>query len=169
VSLSTSGNTDRIGAEIMTVERVRPAGHLPQYQRFAAVYAQVQEFYARQMQILDAHDTERWAATFTEGAVLELPSLSGPVSARTGIARYVRVGAARQRRVGRRLDHWVGMLDVRPQADGSLRTRCSALVYVRPGGGGSRALYVYVMEDVLVRARGGWRTDHRRVTRDDLA
>ncbi|MGW4025238.1 nuclear transport factor 2 family protein [Streptomyces sp. NPDC005009] len=142
---------------------------MPQCQKFAAVYAQVQEFYARQMQILDAHDTERWAATFTEGAVLELPSLPQPVRARTGLVRYVRAGAARQRRAGRRLDHWVGMLDVQPQVDGSLRTRCSALVCVRPGGGGSQVLYVYVMEDVLVRTRDGWRTHHRRVTRDDLA
>jgi hypothetical protein len=28
---------------------------------------------------------------------------------------------------------------------------------------------VCVMEDVLVRTRGKWRTAHRRVTRDDLA
>jgi 3-phenylpropionate/cinnamic acid dioxygenase small subunit len=152
----------------MTAELVGTAERTLQSQDFAALYAQVQQFYAHQMQILDAHDTERWAGTFTQDAVLELPSLSEPVRARAGLARYVRAGAARQRRAGSRLRHWVGMLDVRPQADGSLHTRCSALAYVTPGGG-SRVLYVCVMEDVLVRTRGEWRTAHRRVTRDDLA
>ncbi|WP_192583679.1 nuclear transport factor 2 family protein [Streptomyces albicerus] len=153
----------------MIVELVGTAERMLESQKFAALYAQVQQFYACQMQILDAHDTERWAGLFTEDAVFELPSLPEPVRARAGLAHYVRAGAQRQRRAGRRLNHWVGMLDVQPQADGSLRTRCSALVYVTPSGGGSKVLYVCVMEDVLVRTRGEWRTAHRRVTRDDLA
>ena len=153
----------------MTVELVDPAERTRESQKFAALYAEVQQFYAHQMQILDAHDSERWAGTFTEDAVFELPSLAEPVRARLGLARYVRAGAARQRRAGNRLNHWVGMLDVQPQADGSLHTRCSALVYVTPTGGSSKVLYVCVMKDVLVRARGKWRTAHRQVTRDDLA
>ncbi|MET9608878.1 nuclear transport factor 2 family protein [Streptomyces sp. NPDC006512] len=153
----------------MTIELVGTAELNAQSQDFAALYAQVQQFYAHQMRILDAHDTERWAATFTEDAVFETPSLSVPVRARTGLAGYVRAGAERQRRAGSRLDHWIGMLDVRPQPDGVLHTRCSALVYVTPAGGGSKVLHVYVMEDVLLRTRGEWRTAHRRITRDDLA
>ncbi|MFD8986002.1 nuclear transport factor 2 family protein [Streptomyces sp. NPDC059564] len=153
----------------MTVELVGTAERPPQGEKFAALYAEVQRFYAHQMQILDAHDTERWAATFTEDAVFETPSLAAPVRARAGLAGYVRAGAARQRRAGGRLDHWIGMLDVRPQADGTLHTRCSALVHVTPSGGGSKVLYVCVMEDVLVRTSGKWRTAHRRVVRDDLA
>ncbi|MFE9453875.1 nuclear transport factor 2 family protein [Streptomyces sp. NPDC006739] len=153
----------------MTVELAGSAERALQSRKFAALYAQVQRFYAHQMQILDAHDTERWAATFTEDAVFELPSLPAPVLARDGLAHYVRAGAARQRRAGGRLNHWVGMLDVQPQADGSLHTRCSALVYLTPSGGSSKALYAYVMEDVLVRTHTTWRTAHRRVTRDDLA
>ncbi|MFC7895162.1 nuclear transport factor 2 family protein [Streptomyces sp. NPDC057381] len=142
-----------------------PTGSL----EFAALYAQAQRFYAHQMRILDTHDTEDWADTFTEDALLELPALPGPVPARAALAGYVRAGAARHRRAGSRLEHWVGMLDVRPRADGSLRTRCSALVYALPGGGGPKVLHVCVMEDVLVRAHGTWRAAHRRVTRDDLA
>ncbi|MCT9011736.1 nuclear transport factor 2 family protein [Streptomyces sp. NPDC054766] len=153
----------------MTVELAGTAEHAPQSQDFAALYAQVQQFYTHQMQILDAHDTERWAGTFTEDAVLELPLLPEPVRARAGLARYVRAGAARRRRAGSRLDHWIGMLDVRPRANGLLHTRCSAVVHVTPGAGSPPLLYVYVMEDVLVRTRGTWRTAHRRVTRDDLA
>ncbi|MGA5127601.1 nuclear transport factor 2 family protein [Streptomyces pseudogriseolus] len=153
----------------MTVELVDTAERTLPTRTFAALYAQVQEFYAHQMRILDAHDAERWALTFTEDAVLELPALPEPVRALDGLARYVRAGAERQRRAGGRLDHWVGMLDVRPQPDGTLRTRCSALVYVTPGGESPKGLRVCVMEDVLVRTGDEWRTAHRRVTRDDLA
>ncbi|MET9141729.1 nuclear transport factor 2 family protein [Streptomyces parvulus] len=143
-----------------------PSGSL----EFAALYAEAQHFYAHQMRILDAHDTESWADTFTEDAVLELPTMPGPARAHAALTHYVRAGAARRRRAGGRLDHWVGMLDVRPRADGSLSTRCSALVYATPSGGGPKILYVCVMEDVLVRTRGGsWRAAHRRVVRDDLA
>ncbi|MFE5602997.1 nuclear transport factor 2 family protein [Streptomyces coelicoflavus] len=153
----------------MTVELVDTVEHTVPSRTFAALYAEIQEFYAHQMRILDAHDAERWALTFTEDAVLELPTLPGPVGARDGLARYVRAGADRQRRAGGRLDHWVGMLDVQPRPDGTLHTRCSALVYVTPGGGGPKGLHVCVMEDVLVRTGGEWRAAHRRVTRDDLA
>ncbi|KUM99176.1 hypothetical protein AQI95_40515 [Streptomyces yokosukanensis] len=153
----------------MAVELAGTAEHRFQGQEFAALYAQAQQFYVHQMKILDAPDAERWADTFTEDALLELPSLPAPVDARAGLGRHVRAGAERQRRAGGRLDHWVGMLDVQPQADGSLHTRCSALVYATPGGDSSKVLYVCVMEDVLVRAGGRWRIAHRRVTRDDLA
>ncbi|MFH8342776.1 nuclear transport factor 2 family protein [Streptomyces sp. AM6-12] len=153
----------------MTVELASTAEGTLRGREFAALYAQAQRFYALQTRILDTHDTESWVHTFTEDAVVELPLLPGPVRAREGLARYVRAGAARQRQAGGRLDHWVGMLDVRPQADGSLRTRCSALAYAGPVGGGPGVLYAYVMEDVLVRGQGEWCCAHRRVTRDDLA
>ncbi|MEU8465502.1 nuclear transport factor 2 family protein [Streptomyces sp. NPDC029003] len=153
----------------MTIELVGTAERTPRSREFSVLYAEVQHFYAQQLRILDAHDAGAWPDTFTEDAVFEGPQLSAPVRVRDGLTGRVRAGAARERRAGSRLDHWIGMLDVRPQADGSLRTRCSALAYVTPGGGGSRVLYVYVMEDVLVRTHGTWRTAHRRVTRDDLA
>ncbi|MGW3989578.1 nuclear transport factor 2 family protein [Streptomyces sp. NPDC004830] len=136
--------------------------------RFAALYAQAQHFYHREMRILDTHDTERWADTFTEDAVLELPGRPGPAPARAELRRWARAGAQRQRRASGRLHHFVGRLDVRPRADGSLHTRCSALTYVTAPGGTSRVLAVCVVEDVLVRAGSRWRIAHRRVTRDDL-
>ncbi|MGW2651481.1 nuclear transport factor 2 family protein [Streptomyces sp. NPDC001393] len=153
----------------MTVELAGTAERTLPGREFAALYAAAQQFYTHQMRLLDAHDTEHLAATFTEDAVLELPFLPEPVQVRAGLARYVRAGAARQRQAGGRLDHWVGMLDVQPRADGALHTRCSALAYGTPSEGGSPVLYVCVMEDVLVRTGGTWRIAHRRVTRDDLA
>jgi hypothetical protein len=91
------------------------------------------------------------------------------VAACTGLGGYVRAGARELRRSGNLLVHWIGKLDVQPRPDGSLHTRCSAVVYLAPGDSGSKALYVCVMEDVLVHAEGAWRTAHRRVIRDDLA
>jgi hypothetical protein len=153
----------------MTVELVGTAERTLPSREFASLYAQAQRFYAHQMRLLDAPDTECWAEVFAEDALLHLPSLPGPVQARAWLDGYARVGAARQRRAGCRLEHWVGLLDVRPQADGSLHTRCSALAHVTPGQGGPKVLYVCVMEDVLVRSGDEWRIAHRRVIRDDLA
>ncbi|MFC8919393.1 nuclear transport factor 2 family protein [Streptomyces sp. NPDC047821] len=135
---------------------------------FGALYAQVQQFYAHQMQRFDAHEAERWAGTFTEDAVFDVPALPEPVRGRAGLAAYVRRAGAQQARTGERLRHWIGMLDVTPHPNGTLRTRAYALVYATPPGGGPRPHRVYVIEDVLVRARGKWRTRHRVVTRDDL-
>ncbi|MEV5880476.1 nuclear transport factor 2 family protein [Streptomyces sp. NPDC052101] len=136
---------------------------------FGGLYAQVQQFYAHQMQLFDLHEAERWAATFTEDAVFSVPTLDAPVRGRAGLVANVRRNAAQQERSGEQLRHWIGMLDVRPGRDGELLTRAYALVYVTPRGGASRLLRVCVMEDVLVRVRGKWRTRHRLVTRDDLA
>ncbi|MFB8246275.1 nuclear transport factor 2 family protein [Streptomyces sp. NPDC055952] len=152
----------------MTAELIDTTGTLPG-REFAALYAQAQQFYTHQMRLLDTHDTEQLTSSFTEDAVLELPGSTGPVPVRAQLARYVRAGAQRQRRAGGRLHHWVGKLDVRPRADGSMRTRCSALAYVTALDGGAPVLSVCVMEDVLVRVGGQWRITHRRVSRDDLA
>lgn len=136
---------------------------------FGDLYAQVQQFYSHQMQLFDAHDAELWAATFTEDAVFDVPTLDEPVRGRAGLVANVLRNKAQQERSGQQLRHWIGMLDVQPQRDGELHTRCYALVYVTPRGGSSRVLRVCVMADVLVRVRGKWRTRHRLVTRDDLA
>ncbi|MCP9994578.1 hypothetical protein LUX34_00955 [Streptomyces werraensis] len=63
----------------MTADLAGTVEHPFTRREFAALYAQAQRYYAHQMRILDAPDTESWAATFTEDAVLELPSLPGPV------------------------------------------------------------------------------------------
>ncbi|ROQ57446.1 SnoaL-like protein [Streptomyces sp. 840.1] len=135
---------------------------------FGVLYAHIQQFYGRQMQLFDRHEAERWAGTFTEDAVFDVPTLDEPVRGRLALASNVRRNQAQQARSGERFRHWIGMLDLRPQADGTLHTRCYALVYVTPGQGGSAVHRVCVMEDVLVRSRGKWRTRHRVVTRDDL-
>ncbi|MDL5205398.1 nuclear transport factor 2 family protein [Streptomyces sp. ALI-76-A] len=153
----------------MTTDMLIRADHPTAEPAFGDLYAQVQQFYSHQMQLFDAHDAERWAATFTEDAVFDVPTLDEPVRGRADLAANVLRNKAQQEHGGRQLRHWIGMLDVRSRRDDELRTRCYALVYVTERGGSSKLLRVCVMEDVLVRARGTWLTRHRVVTRDDLA
>lgn len=145
-----------------------PVGGSAEAPDFGALYARVQQFYAHQMQLFDAHEAERWAGTFTHDAVFEVPALAEPVRGRAGLATHVHRDRAHRARTGERLRHWIGMLDVTPQRDGTLRTRAYVLVYATPPGGGLRPHRVCVLEDVLVRSRGRWRTSHRVVSRDDL-
>ncbi|GHI10376.1 nuclear transport factor 2 family protein [Streptomyces cellostaticus] len=148
---------------------VEPAGSQESQEEFGALYARIQQFYAHQMQLFDNHDAERWAGTFTEDAVFAVPTLDEPVRGRAGLAANVRRNKIQQERSGEQLRHWIGMLDLQPQADGTLHTRAYALVYATPRGGESKVSRTCVLQDVLVRTRGKWRTRSRLVTRDDLA
>ncbi|OIJ89722.1 nuclear transport factor 2 family protein [Streptomyces colonosanans] len=130
------------------------------------LYAQVQQFYAHQMQLLDSFDAERWADTFTEDAVFDLPALERPVRGRAELAAAVRRTKERQERNREQQRHWVGMLQVQPQPDGTLGTRYYALIYVTPDGGASTVMRMCVIEDVLVPYLGEWRACSRRVTFD---
>ncbi|MGY0490679.1 nuclear transport factor 2 family protein [Streptomyces sp. WG-D5] len=150
----------------MTVES--PHAHPFTETEFGVLYAEVQWFYAHQMQLFDAHEADRWAATFTEDAVFAVPTLDAPVRGRADLAANVHRNRARQDRDGEQLRHWIGMLDVTPRPDGTLRTRAYALVYATVRGGASTVSRVCVMEDELVRCRGKLRVRYRLVTRDDL-
>ncbi|MEU4469095.1 nuclear transport factor 2 family protein [Streptomyces sp. NPDC024017] len=158
--MTTDTLTDTPTADFGTALPAAEAGGL---------YAQVQQFYAHQMQLFDAHDADGWAATFTQDAHFDVPTLAEPVRGRAGLAANVRRNKAQQEGDGRRLRHWIGMLDIRSRRGEELRTRCYALVYATERGGPSTVLRVCVMEDVLVRVDGAWLTRHRIVTRDDLA
>ncbi|MFE3285997.1 nuclear transport factor 2 family protein [Streptomyces sp. NPDC059233] len=136
---------------------------------FGVLYAGIQQFYAHQMQLFDAFRAEQWAATFTEEAVFDVPTLPEPVRGRTALAACVRHNEDVARRTGERLRHWLGMLDVEQRPDGTVRTRAYALVYMTPPDGVPKVHRVCVMEDTLVRSRGRWRTAHRLVSRDDLS
>ncbi|WP_369193277.1 nuclear transport factor 2 family protein [Streptomyces djakartensis] len=152
----------------MTTDTLIRPQHAPAQAGFGELYGQVLQFYAHQMQLFDGHEAERWAATFTEDGVFDVPTLDAPLRGRAGLAANVRRSRAVQERGGDRLRHFVGMLDIQPGRADELHTRCYALVYGTAPGGSCRVVRVCVMQDVLVRVRGKWRTRHRVVTRDDL-
>ncbi|MEU4035517.1 nuclear transport factor 2 family protein [Streptomyces collinus] len=136
---------------------------------FAALYAQVQQFYAHQMQLLDLGECERWAATFTEDATFEVPTLPEPVAGRAALAAATGRTAAQLAASGTRHRHVIGMFDVAEQPDGTVRVRSYAVVYASSIGGDSRVHRVCVCDDVLVRVAGELQVASRLVTRDDLA
>ncbi|MEW1818820.1 nuclear transport factor 2 family protein [Streptomyces diastaticus] len=136
----------------------------------AALHAEVQQFYAHQMQLLDLAEAQGWAGTFTKDATFAVPTLPEPVRGRAALVAATTRSHAELAAAGQCHRHFLGMLDVRPRPDGAVDVRSYAIVYVSDIGGASRVHRVCVCEDVLVRdADGGLKVSARTVTRDDLA
>ncbi|MGP3691655.1 nuclear transport factor 2 family protein [Streptomyces sp. IBSNAI002] len=136
---------------------------------FGALYAEVQQFYAHQMQLLDLGESQRWAETFTEDATFDVPTLPEPVRGRPGLVAATSRTAAQLAEAGQRHRHFIGMFDVAERPDGTVDVRSYAIVYASVIGGDSQVHRVCVCEDVLVRVEGALQVATRRVTRDDLA
>ncbi|MYT28890.1 MULTISPECIES: nuclear transport factor 2 family protein [unclassified Streptomyces] len=136
-------------------------------QDLTALYAEVQHFYARQMQLMDRRDFEAFAATFTE---------DGEFSHTPGQLARTRAGIVVElREFHRRFDddpvvrrHWFDMLVVDPQQDGSLRATFYALVVDTRPGVDSRLGPSCLVTDVLVRVDGALLNRSRQVRQDRL-
>ncbi|MGW1076464.1 nuclear transport factor 2 family protein [Streptomyces sp. NPDC002537] len=136
----------------------------------AELYAGIEQFYARQMGLLDQGRAEEWAATFTEDAVFQdAAAPDRPAVGRSVLGALAR--GHRDRLVAERTDfrHWTGMLDVRPQPDGSLHTRTYALT-LRTGLNQPLDITASVVcRDRLVSLDGRWLVRHRSLRRDGTA
>jgi hypothetical protein len=132
------------------------------------LYARVQQFYADQMHLLDAGDTDRWADTFTEDGVFGGNGLPAPVRGRGPIATSAGHAARELADAGIARRHWLGMLSVRPAADGTVRARSYALVLEIPKGGEARVHRSTACDDVLVPDGESWLVRDRYVTADHL-
>ncbi|AZM94073.1 MULTISPECIES: nuclear transport factor 2 family protein [Streptomyces] len=133
----------------------------------AELYSQVQQFYARQMGLLDGGDPDGWAQTFTEDAVFQEASrLDEPLRGRTAIRDSSR--ARKKRLEADKIDfrHWLGMLDVRPEPDGSLRARSYALAMRTQRGGALDIFASVVCNDHLVLVDGTWQVAERDLHHD---
>ncbi|MFF8617558.1 nuclear transport factor 2 family protein [Streptomyces sp. NPDC015350] len=133
-----------------------------------ALYVEVQQFYARQVRLLDDLRAEEFAATFTADGVFAPSPGIPPARGREAIAAELR--AAHVRRFGTepvRRRHWYNMLSVDPGPDDSLITHYYTLVMVsRPWNPVPVVSPSSVVEDVLVYEGGELRTRERRVTPD---
>ncbi|OKI29958.1 hydroxylacyl-CoA dehydrogenase [Saccharothrix sp. CB00851] len=132
----------------------------------AETYARVQQFYAFQMGLMDDREAERWAATFTEDALFQEPRKLEPLHGRAVIEAAARVSADKHAANGLRLRHWLGMLSVDVESDGSLRTRCYAQAIRIPAGGVPDLFATVVCRDHLVPDGAGWLVKHRHLTHD---
>jgi hypothetical protein len=134
----------------------------------AGLYARVQRFYAEQMQLLDLGAADEWAATFTADGVFTATGQPVPVRGRSAIAEAVRATNAQLASAGVLHRHWLGMLTVSQQPDGTLNARSYALVLEIPLGGDPRIHRSTVCMDELVPVDDTWQVRNRAVSRDDL-
>ncbi|MFD8985892.1 nuclear transport factor 2 family protein [Streptomyces sp. NPDC059564] len=133
----------------------------------AELYTQVQQFYARQMGLLDDGFPDAWADTFTEDAVFQEASrLDEPLRGRDVIRDSSRARKKRLEADGIDFRHWLGMLDVRPEPDGSLRARSYALAMRVPRGGELDIFASVVCHDHLVLVDGTWKVAERDLHHD---
>jgi hypothetical protein len=133
-----------------------------------SLHLEIQNFYAGQMQALDAGAAQAWAATFTDDGVFAASGHPEPTRGRAALAAAALATStdlAAQRIVRR---HWLGMLTVLARPDDTVYARSYALVIATPKGGKPGLAFSTLCEDVLVRAAGGWLVRERVVTRDDL-
>jgi len=134
----------------------------------AELYAAVQQFYARQMGALDDGAVDAWADTFTADALFEDAGVTESLRGREAIRDSVRARVAGIQAEHRTFRHWFGMIDVRPGADGSVRTRLYALAMSTPTGGTLTVHGNVVCADHLVPAGGGWLVRRRSVRADGV-
>ncbi|WUG99433.1 nuclear transport factor 2 family protein [Streptomyces violaceus] len=134
----------------------------------AETYVAVQQFYARQMRLLDERRAEEWARTFTEDGVFAQNIVPEPLRGRDAVAAAVRRNLERTADTPEQRRHVFSMLTVVPGPDGSLSTRCYAQVLVTPAGGPARLHLSAVCEDELVPHGEGWLVRHRRVEHDGV-
>ncbi len=133
------------------------------------LHTEVTRFYAAQMQLLDRRAAVEWADTFTEDGVFQANGLPEPSRGREAIAAgALRAGQALEQ-AGLVHRHWLGMVTVDEQPDGTVTARSYALVLQIPLGGEAKIHRSTVCQDVLVRAEDGTLLVlERTVTRDDL-
>ncbi len=135
----------------------------------AALYAEIQQFYARQMQMLDGGDADAWADTFTEDGVFAANAHPQPAVGRETIRVAATKVKAQHAEEGLQVRHWLGMVEVTEQPDGTVLARSYALIINTPRGGQAVVGLSTTCDDVLVRdGEGGWLVANRQVVRDDL-
>jgi len=129
------------------------------------LYAEVQQFYAMQMQRLDRRDIEGYAATFTEDAEF-FHTPGHPAShTRANILSdlhefHKQFPPDLQRR------HWFNMVNLELQDDGSIKSTTYCLVIKILPEQKPEIAPSCVVNDILVRVNGELLTQYRRVDHD---
>lgn len=136
------------------------------------LYGRISQFYAEQMRLLDTGAAEDWAATFTEDGVFRQNIDAAPLRGRAAIAAAARHRVERLRADGLVRRHWLGMVRIDSEPNGTVRTRYYAMAMATGSHATGDGLRVYastVAEDVLVASPNGWLVADRRVLHDGVA
>ncbi|MFD8571787.1 nuclear transport factor 2 family protein [Streptomyces sp. NPDC059639] len=132
------------------------------------VYAQVQHFYAHQMQALDGGRFADYAATFCEDGSFQHSPGAEPAVGREAIVDELVAFHRRFENDPVQRRHWFNHIALEEQPDGSLQSTVYALVVtVRPGGKPEIAPSC-VVHDVLVVEGDAVHTRSRLVTHDQM-
>ncbi|MDT0549858.1 MULTISPECIES: nuclear transport factor 2 family protein [Streptomyces] len=134
----------------------------------AELSAEIQQFYARQMQLLDDGEAEAWAETFAEDGVFAANAHPEPFTGRPAIAAGARRATDDFAARGIRRRHWLGMLSLEPKDEHTVFVRSYAQVIETARGGQSALRASTTCADLLVRRDGRWLVLDRRIHRDDL-
>ena len=132
------------------------------------LYQEVQQFYARQMRYLDEGAVAQWAETFEVDGVFAANAHPEPYRGRDTIEAGARKAAEQLAADGIQRRHWLGMLDVDEQPDGTILARTYALILSTPKGGQAGVHLSTTCEDVLVRDGATLLVRNRQVYRDDM-
>lgn len=130
------------------------------------LYAEVQQFYAQQIQRLDNHDIEGYAATFTEDAEFAHTPGRHPARTRTGIIADLHEFYRQFENDPMQRRHWFNMINLEPQPDGSIRSTVYCLVVKIRRGARPEIAPSCVVHDVLVWVNSDLMTQSRRVEHD---
>ncbi len=131
-------------------------------------YQQVLRFYAHQMRAMDSGDAHTWAQTFTEDGVFEANAHPHPQIGRDVILAKAIEAAADLAARGIQRRHWLHMIEVDAQPDGTLHTQYYAVVLSTPVGGAAGVQLSCAGRDIIEVDGDVLRVRHRSVTRDDL-
>lgn len=131
-----------------------------------SLYTEVQQFYARQMQRLDAQDIEGYAATFTEDAIFDHTTALPASVTRAGIINdlYDFREMGKHDPVQKR--HYFSMIDLEYIDADEIRSTVYCLVIKTRPGKPAEANPSCVVHDVLVRVDGDLQTKSRHVRYD---
>ncbi|MFD9888453.1 nuclear transport factor 2 family protein [Amycolatopsis sp. NPDC059027] len=142
-----------------------PAGQ----RAFEKVYAEVQQFYSRHIQLMDEGPAEEAVRTFTaDASLLSPPKIAEPVTGHANLLAGLRNALAAWAEAGETYRRCYTMVSVVPQPDGRLHVRSYVQVIATAPGAAPRLHAMCVCEDVLVWEDGELKVYQRVVTRDDV-
>lgn len=132
------------------------------------LYAEITQFYAWHMALMDDREPDAWADAYTEDAVFEEPGRTDALRGREAIRASITRRAAELAEAGVVMRHWMSNLMVTPLPDGTLRAQYYSLAMRAPRGQRPDIFAHVVCRDVLVREGGQWFIRHRHIGIDAL-
>lgn len=129
------------------------------------LYAEVQQFYAMQMQRLDRRDLDGYAATFTDDAEFFHTRGRPACHTRAGILSDLYKFHEQFEADPQQRRHWFNMVNLEPLDDGNIQSTAYCLVVkIRPE---QKPEFVScVVNDILARVDGELLTQYRRIDYD---